>query len=228
MPARPSAGDWLGSLDVDRVLRAQGADPAAIRRRSPRLVAIAERALREGIPLLEPFVRERRFAVERADRHALRLSGGGSLSGALPAGRFAAARELVVLVATVGGALEEAAAAAMRDDPAFGLALDGLGTAAVDALATSSCNRLAAEAGTRGWHSSPGLGPGLEGWPLERGQRELFTMLGKTQVRLGEGGMMTPRKSLTMVVGQGPEPLGDESACDLCDARTRCRHRIAS
>ena len=41
-------------FDVDAVLRGQGAEPRAIRKRSPRLVDLAERALEEAQPLLKP------------------------------------------------------------------------------------------------------------------------------------------------------------------------------
>ena len=37
--------EWDYHLDIDGVLKGQNADPQVIRKRSPRLVAIAERAL---------------------------------------------------------------------------------------------------------------------------------------------------------------------------------------
>ena len=48
--------DWELLLDEDAVLRGQGADPAIIRQRSPRLVQMATRALEEGRSLLQPQV----------------------------------------------------------------------------------------------------------------------------------------------------------------------------
>jgi len=44
------------NINVDAVLRGQGADPDVIRIRSPRLINIAEEALVESIDLLEPEV----------------------------------------------------------------------------------------------------------------------------------------------------------------------------
>ena len=48
--------EWDLQIDVDGVLRGQGADPAIIRSRSPRLVACAEQALEEGLQYLQPAV----------------------------------------------------------------------------------------------------------------------------------------------------------------------------
>jgi len=74
---------WDLRLDVDTVLRGQGADPAAIRRRSPRLVESAEKALEEGSSLLQPRVKARRLLVEGLQHERLKLEGDGRLSGGL-------------------------------------------------------------------------------------------------------------------------------------------------
>jgi len=52
----PLIKNWNLVLEVDQVLRAQGADPAILRTRRPALVEIAQQALEEGLPLLEPAV----------------------------------------------------------------------------------------------------------------------------------------------------------------------------
>ena len=64
---------WDLRLDVDTVLRAQGADPAAIRKRNPRLVKSTERALDEGSLLLQPRVETRRLLVEDLRHERIKL-----------------------------------------------------------------------------------------------------------------------------------------------------------
>ena len=44
------------TVDVDQVLIAQGADPQIIRKRKPKLVEHAQRALEQGLPFLDPKV----------------------------------------------------------------------------------------------------------------------------------------------------------------------------
>ena len=65
--------------------------------------------------------------------------------------------------------------------------------------------RLLAE--TEGEGISVPLSPGMEGWPAEEGQPELFALLPAdlVGVRLTECGVMMPAKSLTLVLGLGPE-----------------------
>ena len=48
--------NWELSIDVDRVLRAQGADPEVVRARQSAALGIAEQAISLGLGLLEPVV----------------------------------------------------------------------------------------------------------------------------------------------------------------------------
>ena len=45
--------DWNYHLDTDGVIKGQNADPEVIRKRSPRLVGIAERALAEAKEIIK-------------------------------------------------------------------------------------------------------------------------------------------------------------------------------
>ena len=66
--------DWQLAIDVDMVLRGQGADPEVIRQRRPRLVEIAQRAVDEGVTLIEPVAIYRTFAVESLRHERLNLA----------------------------------------------------------------------------------------------------------------------------------------------------------
>jgi hypothetical protein len=216
---------WHRSLDVNAILRAQGADPDVVRRRSMRLVGLAERALRDGVPLLKPRVIQRRFRVESASLYGIRVQGGAALTGDLIAPELGGARAIVILAVTVGEDITLLAGSRMQTEPALGLALDGLGSAAVEALANVSVAAVAAGARSQGWGAGLQLSPGMVGWPLESGQRELFALLPNSgPIRLTGSGMMYPHKSLSMVVGVGPGVSARASTCDYCAARTRCRH----
>ncbi len=224
------APDWLSRLDVDAVLRGQGADPVRIRGRSLRLVALAERALLEGLPLLVPAIVSRQYAVLSRNHTGLRFRGGSGLCSRLIATECAPAEELIVMAVTIGAELETATARAMAGELGFGLALDGLGTAAVEALASAEAERITAMAAAMGSCAGPPLSPGMEGWPLQPGQRDLFRLLGLENhaIRLHESGMMAPVKSLTLVMGLGPAMRSGASHCEFCSSRDRCRHRRVS
>jgi hypothetical protein len=219
--------DWTLSLDADQVLRGEGADPAIVRERRPSLVEVAELALREGERLLQPTVAYRRLRVDGLRHERLDLEGGASLKGALLAQHLAAAEEVVLLLCTIGPALEARVAVAIGDDPVFGLALDGVGSAAVEALATIACRRFEEEAGAAGRQASIPLSPGMIGWPVEQGQPQIFALLDPAEagVSLTANAMMMPRKSLSMVLGLGEQVRTAGTACDFCSLNATCRYQ---
>jgi len=218
---------WDLSLDVDTVLRSQGADPAAIRKRSPRLVESAGRALEEGNPLLQPRVTVRRLLIEDLHHERLKLEGDGRLSGGLLAEHMGGAQEAIIVLCTIGEALERRAADVSKEDAVYGLALDGVGSAGVEALANAACALFEEEATEEDCQVTIPLSPGMVGWPVEQGQPQIFKLLdaGEIGVRLTESMMMLPRKSLTFVLGIGKELVAGGRTCDYCSLKETCRYR---
>jgi hypothetical protein len=214
-------------FDVDAVLRGQGAEPGAIRERSPRLVDLAERALDEAQALLEPRTLYLELDVEKLRHERLVLDGGGTLSGKLIAEHLGPAKQVILILCTVGDALEAHAARVSKDDIVYGLALDGVGSAAVEALANAACKHFEDHAAELGYQSSIPLSPGMVGWPVDEGQPEIFEILKPAQVnvRLTEYGLMIPRKSLTTVLGLGETMKTGGRTCDYCAMRETCRYQ---
>ncbi|MBZ5700589.1 MAG: hypothetical protein LAN84_01940 [Acidobacteriia bacterium] len=219
--------DWRLQIDVDMVLRGQGADAGKMRARNARAVAVAEKALREGMGLLDPRVAYRRLAVHAVRHERVLLEGGGALSGPLVTRHLGGAQWAVVAVATIGARLEARISETLKEDRALGLALDGLGTAAVEALAAAACGHFDEVALREELRSTTPLSPGMSGWKIEAGQKEIFGLLdgGAAGVRLSACCLMTPRKSLSLVVGLGKEVRMGGEVCDFCGLRETCRHR---
>ena len=218
--------DWTLDLKPDDVLRGQGADPAVIRSRRPALAALAERALEAGKGLLQPRVAFSRLQVTGLRHERLTLDG-GALQGPLIAQHLAAAELVTVMVCTVGERIDAEVARIMDDDPSYALAMDGVGSAAVEALAAAACRRFEGEAVAAGLKVSLPLSPGMIGWPVPEGQAQVFALIdaGEAGVHLTEGGMMVPRKSLTLVLGQGAEFEAAGSACAFCSLQATCRYQ---
>jgi hypothetical protein len=218
---------WDLRLDVDVILRSQGADPAAIRKRNSSLVESAERALEEGNPLLQPRVTARRLLVKDLHHEQVKLESDGRLSGELLAQHMGGAQEIVIVLCTVGEALERRAADVFKEDAVYGLALDGVGSAGVEALANAACALFEEEATEEDCQVTIPLSPGMVGWPVEQGQPQIFDLLdaGEIGVRLTESMMMLPRKSLTFVLGIGKELMVGGRTCDYCSLKDTCRYR---
>lgn len=223
----PVIRDWELDLDVDQVLRGQGADPALVHQRSPAVVRAAEQALQDGAAFLAPAVAVERKRVLQLRHERLELIDGGLLTGPLISQHLHGAQEIVALVCTIGDDLEALIAEMLPEDPVRGLALDGLGSAAVEALATQASNRVEAEATAQGWRASLPLSPGMVGWPVGDGQPQVFSIVNASEigVRLTSGGMMVPRKSVSLVLGLGPEVRAEGRACDFCSLKETCRYQ---
>jgi len=222
----PLLRDWDLPLDVDQVLRAQGADPAVLRARRPALVDAAEQALQEGLAYLAPVAAYRELAVESLRHERLFLTG-GVLTGPLVAQHLRSAQQVVVLACTIGDALERVISEAMSEDPVRGLALDGLGSAAAEGLAAAAAAHFEDQARAQGLHTTIPLSPGMVGWPVEEGQAEIFSLVdgGEAGISLTSGGMMVPRKSISLVLGVGKDVAPEGRACDFCNLRETCRYQ---
>lgn len=223
----PVIADWEPRLDEDAVLRGQGADPGAIRARSPHLVQVAKEALKEALPLLQPQAFYRRFDVNAHRHERISFSGGGFLSGPLIAQHLGPAQQVVVLVCSIGGALDDLVSKAGKSDMVRSLALDGVGSAAVEALANEICRRFELEAAQDGLRTSIPLSPGMVGWTVAEGQPQIFNLVNGDSigVSLTEHFLMIPRKSLSMVLGLGPDMGYGGKVCDFCAMRETCRYQ---
>jgi hypothetical protein len=217
--------DWTVEIGVDQVLAGQGIDPRSPSPRLPALRQAAARAIEAGLSLLDPRVASRRLPVERVDAAPIRLADGSVINGGPVAERLRGATELVLVVCTVGEAISRYAGGLMESNPVAALAVEGLACAGVEALATAVCRDERALAARAGHRVTAPIGPGMDGWPLEAGQRVVFGLVdaGSIGVRLSESSQMRPCKSSSFIVGVGAGVTeGQGSSCEKCSARPRC------
>jgi hypothetical protein len=214
-------------FDVDAVLRGEGAEAHVLRARSPALVKVAEQAMQEGSSLLRPKVIYQEFAVKGVRHERLLLNGGQTLESKLLVQHLAAAKALCIVLCTIGEALETRVSRTWVSNTVYALALDGVGSAAVEALANAACRYFEKQAAEKGLQVSIPLSPGMVDWPVEEGQPQIFRLLGEAgaAVRLTPSYMMIPRKSLTMIMGIGAEMKSAGRTCDYCAMRESCRYQ---
>ena len=234
----PLLNDCEIAIGVDQVLRAQGADPAVVRSRRPKPVEAAEWALELGLSSIEPSVLYESFAVKEVRHESLALSRNGGLSerlrlrGRLLASQLSGARRVIAALCTIGERLEAAAVNLMDSDPVKALALEGVGSAATEALALSACNRFEAQAAAEGLKSTLPLSPGMIDWPVEVGQPQIFQLLRSEidrypafRLSLSPSAMMLPRKSVSFVLGLGSDVNKQGKPCDYCTVKETCRYQ---
>jgi hypothetical protein len=217
--------NWNIVLNEDDILRGQGADPQIVHSRKPSLLRAAERALVEGPGLIHPrtLTAEKEVCEHRHER--ILMMGGEALTGPLVTKQLSGAQRVVAAVCTIGPELEEATAQLFDQDPLYALALDGLGNAAVENLAQQVCGNIAELVESEGLQASSPLSPGNPAWPVEMGQPQIFRLLepSKAGVSLTSGGMMIPKKTVSFVVGIGPE-MTQSKMCSICSLKETCRY----
>jgi hypothetical protein len=229
----PVLNQWEFSLTPDEVLHSQGADPQVIKLRRPSLVKITENAIATGTSLLEPQVLYEEYPVKGFVHERLVLDAGSvisnkpSLSGPLVAQHLARAQSVIVMVCTIGGLLDEMVSSLFKVDPSLAVALDGVGSAAVESLAIQACNYFEAQAKSAGLNTTMPLNPGMVGWAVDQGQPQIFSLLDSEAIKvtLNESCMMTPNKSLSMVLGVGMDVSAVGTSCDYCSLKGVCKYQ---
>lgn len=116
---------------------------------------------------------------------------------------------VTVFAATVGGEVDRAIKKNGLLSPAKALLLEALGSERVEALCDAFCNDLKADHAERGGDVRPRFSPGYGDLPLSL-QRDIFRVLDCERalgLTLGESLLMTPKKSVTAIVGVKGELL---------------------
>lgn len=218
---------WIIDLSVEQVIQAQGGDPEKIRERNPLLIRTAEKAIQLAKPNLDPRCVFEKYLVTGVSHQRVMLNGKTDLVGKGVADFLAQAHEVIAVVATTGSRLEELTKQLMEEDPALALAVDAYGSAAVEELVVCVCRKIEENYLAEGKYTSIPFSPGLEGWDLADGQKQVFSLVdaGKIGVTLTNESLMVPRKSSSFVIGLGKIPFQKTSTCEFCSMQKTCRYR---
>jgi hypothetical protein len=226
----PVIRDILLSLKTNEVLRRQGLGGGAKVRPEIRILIRELLASLKEARLLEPAAAYEYYTVSSMNGSQISLEGDKAIYGPLLPAIFPEAKELAVLLCTIGPRLEKQVTDYSKNDEAMrGMILDGIGSTAVDMMALEVLRRLANEVSPQGYEISSPVNPGMPGFPLT----EQWNLLGLVNadeigVSLTSSGIMVPRKSLSMVIGIGPKMTRWTQAevCTRCSLRETCHYKV--
>jgi hypothetical protein len=220
--------DWNIEFDAEHyVAQIGGTLPKLLAR--PGVQADWEAALADARALVRPAAAWDFFPIREFRHERLVLADGTKIGGGPVASVVAGASELAVGVCTAGPAISQRISEQQRNRQRLrAMFLDDLGSWAVDQVRQQLCRAIEADATGRGWRASASLSPGESEWSVAE-QAVIFSLVDASPigVTLTESLVMAPIKSLSLIVGIGPGPLGVEgvSNCDFCTIRERCAHR---
>ena len=182
--------------------------------------------------LLVPAIAYEIYTITKVDHHQLCLEGNAALHDSLLPSLLLEAKELAVVVYTIGPKLEKEVTDYFRKkEPLRGLLLDGIGSAAMDSLTQEVCKLMAHEALSRGYQASSPLSPGAPDFSISK-QWQLFKLVPAEEigVSLTPSGMMVPCKSVSMVVGMGLNmPTWTQAEiCAHCSLQKTCPYKVGA
>jgi hypothetical protein len=215
------------AIDPDEVLRFQGykkgRDVA-----TPDVRALLDEALAEGRRLMAPRAVARWAPVTRHAEHALEVEG-ETLTIPRIGKLWGPVTDVAAVVCTIGEGLERRVAELWdaRELPLASM-LDSVGSGAVESLA-EHVNDLLCQQGLPGLRVTNRISPGYADWDVAE-QPRLFRLgpAAAIGVTLNEACVMTPGKSISLLVGAGAEARVDHyfTQCARCWMRD-CAYRRA-
>jgi len=216
----------------DEVLRRQGLGRGSKVRPEIKKVITELLAEVDKGRILEPAVAYEYYPITAMHSDRIALEGDRAIEGPLLPATFPEAKELIVLIATIGPKLEKQVTEYSKGGGALrGMVLDGIGTAAVDRLIPEALKLIAAEVAKRGYEISSPVNPGMPGFSMTE-QWNLLELAPAEEigVSLSSSGVLIPRKSVSMVIGIGPKMTRWTQAevCGRCSLNKTCPYKIKS
>ncbi len=217
-------------LKTREVLRRQGLGGGAKIRPEIKILIQELLASVKKARLLEPAVAYEYYTVSSMKGSQISLDGDKAIRGPLLPAIFPEAKELAVLLCTIGPRLEKQVTDYSKSGETMrGMILDGIGSTAVDMVTPEVLRRLTNEVSSRGYEISSPVNPGMPGFPLT----EQWNLLGLVNadeigVRLTASGVLVPRKSVSMVIGIGPKMTRwtEAEVCARCSLKESCHYKV--
>jgi hypothetical protein len=218
------------SLKTGEVLRRQGLGGGTKVRPEIKILIQELLASLKKARLLEPAAAYEYYTVSSMNGSQISLEGDKAIHGPLIPAIFPEAKEVAVLLCTIGPRLEKQVTDYSKSGETMrGMILDGIGSTAVDMLVSEVFRRLASEVSSWGYEISSPVNPGMPGFPLTE-QWNLSGLVNADEIGVGltTSGVLIPRKSTSMVTGIGPKMTRWTQAevCARCNIRETCHYKI--
>lgn len=226
----PVIRDIRLSLKTREVLRRQGLGGGAKVRPEIKTLIRELLASVKKAHLMEPAVAYEYYTISSMNGSQISLEGDKAIQSPLLPAIFPEAKELAVILCTIGPRLEKQVTDYSKSGEAMrGMILDGIGSTAVDMIALEVLRRLASEVSSRGHEISSPVNPGMPGFPLT----EQWNLVGLVKaaeigVSLTASGVLVPRKSVSMVIGIGPKMTRwtEAEVCACCSLSETCHYKV--
>ncbi len=128
-------------------------------------------------------------------------------------------QKAAVFLATIGKHLEDTTHQLSEDGHILqATVLDAIGSAAAESVANFVQDKVGEIAQNQGLYMSRRFSPGYCDWDISQ-QKTVFQAMNSDSagIRLTEGYLMLPRKSISGIIGLGPRDIEDYNPCKICN-----------
>lgn len=219
-------------IDEEEVLRYQGCHNNKLKKVNKTVMKITREEIKRGYNLFEPKgiyspvkIKQISFSDGRVDlKNGFSLYFSNSIINLLKGTNY-----LVLGVITIGSSLENKVSEFFtQEEYPRAIALDAVGTVAVESLSRYIKNLICQEAKEQYFKTTRYFNPGYGGWDINQ-QENIFEIIpaDKIGVKLTESYMMVPKKSLSWAMGAGENiitPSKKDDSCQICQAKN-CQYR---
>ena len=226
---------WLPFLRGTRVLSPSPAelrtDVASLRRvlgyRDGEVPEVVSTLIDEIFPEVPPRIKIRcgfRILPTRSvsiSHDSFSCSGIRFSSGSIIAEQLRKAETLALFVASIGGMLENWSKRLIEEgEPLRGYIVDAVASETVEAAAEWLQKKIESHVQRRAWKITNRYSPGYCGWSVAE-QHKLFSLLPKgfCGVSLTPSALMIPIKSISGIIGLGPNVKRAAYQCSICDLK---------
>lgn len=218
------------NITIDQVLRAQDADPNVLKQRRPEIITTTSQAIETVLKLSEPIIYIRNLEITNKDHNGIVIGTNTRLSGQTVDRAFRPADQLLTAVITIGPEPEKEISRQFTQDPAYALAMDIAASQFVDLMGNILCQAAEQYAEITGERTGVPVSPGERDWDVLVGQPLIFSLFQEINlpVSLNASGMMTPQKSMTMIIPMGKNLTESGKPCDFCSMNETCKFRVTS
>jgi len=219
-------------IDEDEVLRYQGYSKNKVKKPSKVILQITKEEIVRSYGLFKPKgifspvkIKQISFSDGRVDlKNGFSLNFSNSIINLLKGTSY-----LALGVVTIGSSLENKVSEffAQGEYPRA-VALDAVGTVAVESLSRYIRNLVCQEAKKQYFKTTRYFSPGYGDWDISQ-QKNIFEIIpaDKIGVKLTESYMIVPKKSLSWTMGAGENiitPSKRDDSCQICQA-INCQYR---
>src|SRR5680860_347821 len=219
-------------IDEEEVLRYQGCHNDKLKKLNNAIIKITREEIERGHHLFEPKgiyspvkIKKISFSSGIVDLiNGFSLNFSPSIMNLLKGVSY-----LVFGVATIGSSLENKVFELFsQGEYPRAIALDAVGTVAVEALSKYVRNLICQEVKVRNLQITRHFSPGYNDWNINQ-QKDIFKIIpaDKIGVSLTESCMMVPQKSLSWIIGIGKNIIissKNDHSCQICQAMN-CQFR---